>query len=116
MFHDLMHHILYISYKSMIVASTNHDVPRPRLLCFTYVLIVSGIIDLSSLYHSLVASFLNFATFKLSLHLCEVLRFLTFTIFSTCQPCEWIKFFDDLLHVCRIIFLNVGAHLICDLS
>lgn len=84
MLHDLMHHVLYISCKSMVVASANHNVPRPGLLCFTNILVMSGIIDFSGLYHSLVAAFLDLATLKLSLHLCEVLCFLTFTIFSTC--------------------------------
>lgn len=84
MLHDLMHHILNVCCKSMIVASTDHDVPRPRLLCLANILVVSGIIDFPSLYHSLVAAFLDLAIVKLSLHLCEVLRFLTFTIFSTC--------------------------------
>lgn len=84
MLHDLMHHVLYVRYESMVVASTNHNVPRPGLLYFTDILVVCGVIDFSSLYHSLVAAFLDLTTFKFSLHLCEVLRFLTFTIFSTC--------------------------------
>jgi len=84
MLHDFMHHILDICCKSMIIAPTYHDISRSGLLCFANILAMVGIIDFSGLYHSFIAALLNFTALKFSLHLCEVLRFLTFTIFSTC--------------------------------